>query len=327
MAHGILQNDTMFSVVEKPWHGLGTVIQTAPTIEEGIKLAGLDWNVELKQLQTADGLLTDKNAVVRTDRNEVLGVVGNGYKPVQNIDAFNFFSPFIENDIASLETAGSLFNGKKVFVLAKINDDDMVIDEKTNDTVQKYILFSNGHDGTSAIRVGFTAIRVVCNNTLNFAISADTSKLIRVMHKGNVEDSLLRIRDIMDTVNKDYKATEEQYKYLVTRTNINTNDLHNYVKQVFSTKKLEDIIKDYETKQLNAEQEKQEVEAARKRLIARVEEIWELQPVHNAWTMYNSVNSYLNHHKNKDINDRYQGIWFGNARQQDLRALQLATKY
>ena len=320
MAHELLENDTMFSVKKKPWHGLGTVLENAPSIEEGIKIAGLDWKVSLRPAVTNDEdnieIQTHK-IVVREDNKQPLGVVGSNYTLLQNSEAFNFFQPFIENEMASLETAGSLLNGRKVFILAKINSDNMVVGK--DDEIEKYILLSNAHDGSQSLRVGFTPIRVVCNNTLTAAHNSNRSQLIKLNHKGDIVTSLSELRETMDLINQQFTATEEQYRYLATRTNICTEDLHNYVKQVFSVKKLEDIIKDYE--------EGKEIEQARKKLIARIEEIWQLEPVKSAWTMYNSVNYYLNHERSKDLETRYNHMWFGHAKSIDSKALKLALQY
>lgn len=317
MSHEVEQ---MFSVKERPWHGLGTVLPEAPSIAEGIKLAGLDWDVTLRPIISNDedqiNLDTHK-IVVREDNKQPLGIVGSGYKVLQNKEAFNFFEPFLENDMATLETAGSLFNGKKVFVLAKIKSDNMEIDK--NDEVEKYILLSNAHDGTQALRIGFVPIRVVCNNTLSMAINNENSKLIRLTHKGNIVQTLSELRETMDLVNKQFLATEEQFKEL-TKKNVNKNDLQNYVNQVFSVKKLENIIKNYE-------EEKEKIETGRKRLLARVEEIFELEPVHNAWTMYNSVNYYLNHERGKVLENRYDSMWFGHSKRIDNKALQIALTF
>ena len=150
MAHQILENDTMFSVKERPWHGLGVVVETAPTIEEAITLANLGWTVEPKEIKTADGInIPNKKALMRSDTNDCLGVVGSGYNILQNTEAFKFFEPFVENGLATLETAGSLFNGKRVFILAKIAGDDMEVQK--GDFVEKYILLSNAHDGSQAV--------------------------------------------------------------------------------------------------------------------------------------------------------------------------------
>ena len=106
MAHGILENDTMFSVKEKPWHKLGTVVETAPTVREAIRLAGLDWKVELRPICTNDSdnfAIDSHRAVVKEGTSSILGVVGQSYHPLQNTEAFEWFEPFLENDFATLE--------------------------------------------------------------------------------------------------------------------------------------------------------------------------------------------------------------------------------
>lgn len=311
--------ENMFSVKERPWHGLGTIVMEAPTIEEGIKLAGLDWEVSLRDIVTndSDKVVFDKRKmVVREDNKTALGIVGAKYKPLQNKEAFNFFEPFVENGMASLETAGSLFNGARVFILAKINSEDMHITD--DDVVEKYILLSNSHDGSQCLRIGYTPIRVVCNNTLTAAETSKDSQLIRLTHKKDIVSNMESLREAMDLINQQFIATEEMYKQLAKK-DINKADLEKYVKQVFSTKSLEKIINDYE--------ETEQIEETRKRLIARVEEIFELEPVHNAWTMYNSVNYYFNHESGRTLDSRYNSLWFGANGSKDERALKLALAY
>ena len=316
MSAGILENDTMFSVKERPWHGLGTVVENAPNIKEAIKLAGLDWTVSIRPLKTNDEdqlSITTHNAVVKDTTKDVLGVVGNSYKPLQNSEAFDFFEPFIDNDMATLETAGSLFNGKKVFILAKINCG--LADVAQDDFIENFVLLSNSHDGSQAIRVGFTPIRVVCNNTLSSAISSDASKLIRVRHMGNVVANMEELRETMDLVNKQFLATIEQYREL-TKKDINQTDLRKYVKQCFSWTPIEQMIKEYD--------ESIEIEETRSKLIKRVEEIFELEPAHKVWNAYNAVNSYLNHERGKTLESRYNSTWFGVNKKCDMNALKLA---
>lgn len=317
MGHGIQEKDTMFSVKEKPWHGLGKVVEEAPSVKEAIQLAGLDWTVRLApicSLENNPQFIDTHQAVMRNDDNSVLGVVGNSYTPLQNIDAFDWFEPFVESGLVKLETAGSLFNGKKVFILANTNmDNDVVAD----DTVQSYILLSNSHDGSSAVRVGFTPIRVVCNNTLTAAHNSDLSKLIRVRHSSSVKENLQLVRDVMDTVNGQFLATIEQYQELAKR-DIVQSDLERYVKQVFSVKKLEDVIKDYE--------EREQAESVSKQRLERIQYYFDLEKDHKVWNMYNAVNSYLNHDRGRTLETRYNSTWFGENKLTDKRALELAIK-
>ena len=316
MAHQILENDTMFSVKERPWHGLGVVVETAPTIEEAITLANLGWTVEPKEIKTVDGInIPNKKALMRSDTNDCLGVVGSGYNILQNTEAFKFFEPFVENGLATLETAGSLFNGKRVFILAKIAGDDMEVQK--GDFVEKYILLSNAHDGSQAVKVGYTPIRVVCNNTLTCAETSQTSQLIRVYHKTNVSQTLQDLRETMDLVNRQFIATEEKYKELAKKQ-VSTADLDKYVKRVFSKKKLEDM---YNTP---SEYTDEQVEKFRKKLMEHVEEVFEKELVHNRWTMYNAVNHYLNHGRSRTLESTYNSMWFGDAKRIDKKAFQLA---
>ena len=137
MSHNV---ESMFSVKETPWHGLGKIIDQAPTIEEGIKLAGLDWTVKKEALFTKDGRKAPRNAITREDNEKILGVVGSQYKPLQNKDAFNFFQPFLESGVASLVTAGSLSEGEVIWVLAKLNKAPIEIGK--NDFVEIKLYFS-----------------------------------------------------------------------------------------------------------------------------------------------------------------------------------------
>ena len=319
MAHLIMENDNMFSVRQKPWHGLGTVVETAPTIEEGIKLANLDWTVDLKEVAVDGNIVKGYKAAMRSDTNTCLGVVSDQYKILQNTEAFEFFQPFLDTEVASLETAGSLKNGKRVWILAKINRDDMIIDK--NDRVEKYILLSNSHDGTAAIKVGYCPIRVVCANTLSAAEDSVNSQLIRVTHRGDIHATLDMVRDTMHVIDASFKTTEEMYKALAQKDNIKTEDIKKYVMAVYSR---QDLKKNFED---NTAITEEEISAARKKLISRVEELFEMEYAHNAWTMYNSVNYVLNHERGRNLESSYNSIWFESAKRLDREALKIALTY
>src|SRR3954467_5148747 len=135
MAHEI---ETMAYFGHRPWHGLGTPLTEADLYDwqSASKKAGLDWEVELVPLQTADTQAKVENkAVRRTSDGRILGVVGPRYHPLQNKDAFAWFDPFLQAKEAALHTAGSLRQGSRVWVLAKLNRDPLVIAE--NDEVEK----------------------------------------------------------------------------------------------------------------------------------------------------------------------------------------------
>ena len=159
--------ESMFYTREKPWHGLGTFVQEAPTSKAALKLAGLDWRVIQKQVVTSDGILIPGfKANVRDTDNRVLGVVTDRYKVVQNEDAFAFTDSLLGEGV-TYETAGSLQNGRRTWILAKLPHRYII----SGDEITPYLVFMNSHDGSGAIKAAMTPIRVVCSNTLNLALS------------------------------------------------------------------------------------------------------------------------------------------------------------
>lgn len=188
--------ETMMYVREKPWHGLGTMVEAAPTSADALRLAGLDWDVLQKDVQICGGArVPNYKANVRSSDGNVLGIVTDSYKVVQNKDAFAFTDNLIGGDVR-YETAGSLRNGRKVWLLAKLPDSEIA-----GDKTEPYLCFSNTHDGSGAIRVCMTPIRVVCNNTLNFALrSAKRSWSVR--HVGDIQAKLHEARMCLEMADK-----------------------------------------------------------------------------------------------------------------------------
>ncbi|MDO4329086.1 MAG: DUF932 domain-containing protein [Lachnospiraceae bacterium] len=159
--------ETMFYTREKPWHGLGTMVMEAPSSREALQLAGLDWQVIQKELKTNDGIVIPGfKANLRNTDNQVLGVVTDRYKVVQNEDAFVFTDALLGEGI-TYETAGSLQGGRRTWILAKLPQRYII----SGDEITPYLVFMNSHDGTGAIKAAMTPIRVVCQNTLNLALS------------------------------------------------------------------------------------------------------------------------------------------------------------
>lgn len=168
MSAGIMENDWMFSGNGvRPWHGIGTVVENAPTSEEAIRLAKLDWDVQQYPIYANGSLIPDHFANVRMDTNEALGIVKSRYKVVQNNEAFDFVDGIIGNDEVEChyETAGSLFNGRKIFLLVRLPNQNIL-----GDDIENYLFFTNAHDGSGALCAGISNVRVVCNNTLQMAI-------------------------------------------------------------------------------------------------------------------------------------------------------------
>ena len=210
--------ETMFYVRETPWHGLGTRVMEAPSSKEALGLAGLDWKVVQGPVYTqAEELIEGYKANVRDSDRKVLGVVTNRYRIIQNEEAFGFTDALLGEGVR-YETAGSLQGGRKVWLLARLPHEYIISGER----ISPYLVFSNAHDGSGAVRVALTPIRVVCNNTLNLALST-AKRSWSMMHTGNVQekleeakDTLFRAETYMDSLGKEFdelrkkKLTDKQ---------------------------------------------------------------------------------------------------------------------
>lgn len=180
--------ESMMYVREKPWHGLGTRVEEAPASSDALRMAGLDWNVVQRNIQVCGGAkIQNYKANVRDSDGTVLGVVSDRYKIVQNAEAFEFTDSLISGDVR-YETAGSLNGGRKIWLLAKLPETEIV-----GDKTEPYLCFTNTHDGSGAIRVCMTPIRVVCNNTLNLALGS-ARRAWSVRHTGDMASKMHEAR-------------------------------------------------------------------------------------------------------------------------------------
>lgn len=188
MAHMIMENDSMFSVRQVPWHGIGTIVEEAPTSGDALRIAGLDWNVEQTPVFTNEGIeIPGYKANRRSTDSSILGIVSDKYKVVQNTEAFEFTDAMVgetEDGVVKYETAGSLCGGKRIWLLAKMPTQKVLDDE-----VDPYMFFANSHDGTGAIKIGMTPVRIVCNNTLNIAINT-AKRSWSTKHIGDMQSKL-----------------------------------------------------------------------------------------------------------------------------------------
>ena len=305
--------ESMFYTGATPWHGLGEKLESAPTISEAIEASGLDWEVGTKDLVTKDFQEVPAKATYRKSDNAILGVVGPRYVPLQNREAFDWFQPFIDNGECSLHTGGSLSDGQKVWVLAQLNRDHSEI--VPGDEVQKFILLSNSHDGTTSIRVGYTPIRVVCVNTLAAAHQKGVSQMLRIRHTDSSKVNLDNVRDIMDNINMQFEATAEQFRFLASK-NFNQHDVRKYVKVLLGCDKTHDD--DLKTRTRNTIRKVMTTIEGPKQDMPGVRGTW--------WAAYNGFNEYLNYEKGRSNNNRMESLWFGQAGASNMQALNLATE-
>ncbi|WP_130855632.1 DUF932 domain-containing protein [Olivibacter jilunii] len=234
MAHELFfDNDTQrhsfFSVKEKAWHRLGTILQDHPTSAEAIQYAGLDFTVEKRELfiRNQDTMLTELvagqgialpymevpnfYATVRTDKNIPLGIVGKDYHVVQNRNAFAFFDSIVDNsrDIR-YETAGCLGNGERIFITAKLPDYIRIGD--SDDVIEQYLFFTTSHDGTGSVTIALTPVRIVCANTLNHALR-NCTHAVRVRHTASADQQLQDAFKVMEMHHKTTPVLQELFTH------------------------------------------------------------------------------------------------------------------
>ncbi len=209
MAHKINYNDktgkhSFFSVNEKAWHELGTIVKEYPTSKDALQFAGLDYEVVKRpNLHLLDDgkIITSKTSFYsyRPDTGAVLGDrLGIDYQVVQNVDAFSFFDAIVGGDGILYETAGALGNGERIFITAKLPD---YITVGKDDLIEKYLFLTTSHDGYGSITAAFTPIRIVCNNTLSTALRNCTNT-VRIRHTQSAQDRLKEAHKVMGISNK-----------------------------------------------------------------------------------------------------------------------------
>ena len=287
------------------WHGLGTQLEDGVSPQEMMKAAQLDWTVEKKKILVDQvGVLKGKKALVRSSDNKILDVVGKGWNPVQNEQAFEFFNEFCERGSMKMSTAGSLNDGKRVWALAKVEDDFELFG---GDKVEGYMLFSNPHQFGQAIDVRFTPIRVVCNNTLTFALNKEAQTGVKMSHRqvfdANTVKEMLGVSHEYMTQYKEAAAhlgsrriTDEQYK--------------EFLSKVLGESKFEDKLT---------------------RTAQAAYDVFETQPGAEFargtwWQALNSVTYVVDHKVGRSDNNRLNSAWYGAGRLKKNKAMKTALE-
>ncbi len=307
MAHQI---ENMFYVGKKPWHGLGVEVNEDIGIYDGLDQSGLHWYVDKLPLYLDDGtIVPDYYATVRMSDRSVLGVVGSRYTVLQNDDAFKWFEPYIESKLVKLHTAGSLQNGRRVWILAKVNG---IFTVAKNDDLELFLLLSHSHDGSLQVDVGTTPIRVVCANTLRMAHTDSASKLFKVKHGKNVKRSLEDLKHDIERILFGFETTLNAYKFLAS-IRVSQSQLTNYVRDVFRVA------------------EEKEVSTRLQNQMDRVEQLFVTGMGNNltsvagtAWAAYNAVTQWLAYERGNSPDSRINSLWFGDSVKWNQRALDCA---
>lgn len=269
--------ETMFSVREKPWHGLGTIVMEAPDSKEALNLAGLDWKVVQQPIFTDQGMIHGYKANIRSTDHEVLGVVSDRYKIIQNTDAFSFTDELLGEGVR-YETAGSLQKGKKVWLLARLPKEYII----AGDRISPYLVFSNTHDGSGAVRAAVTPVRVVCNNTLNLALNT-AKRSFSMVHTGDIRGKVQEAKQTLFMADQYMESLGREFEKLR--------------KQKISDQKVKEYIELLLPLEEDAGQvTERNVTKLRKDMAARYFEAPDLQDVgKNAYRFINAVSDFATH--------------------------------
>lgn len=322
MAHSLFRGRMAF-VGEVPWHRLGEPVASTVTAKEMCRAAGLDWKVKREPAPGARVIderrgLHDRYLIMREPVGDegdavALGMVGSGYQPLQNTEAFEFFEPIIEGNYARFHTAGALGNGERIWVLVKLND-RIVIGK--DDIVDRYLLLSNSHDGTGSVSIRFTPIRVVCQNTLNFAMKGG-SGAISVRHTRNIARHLAAAQaaELRRIIEKAFKQAERLFGEMALMS--------------LDAERTEEILEE-----LFPRTDRQKDDGLEPERWGRVKHIIEDTTVTppktrgTLWALYNAITRDEDYRKSREASPeaRLERVWFGSGHDLKIRALTTCRK-
>lgn len=338
--HEIETHDNLVLTGKPAWHGLGTVVEQAPTPTEALQLAGLDWTVQqwpMVATSPGDDLLdVDEIDVpghvlnVRSDTHQPLGVVGDGYKPVQNRELADFAEALAEaGDVVRVESAGSIRNGQRVWFLLRGESFSV----RGDDVMHPYICLSNGHDGSAAMRATPTTVRVVCSNTLHMVIPRSESRrtfkqaVFAVRHSGDIKSKVNQAKQALQLYGRGLEATRGLASTLAAR-DVTRDEIQSFWLDVYQH------IQAPVPKNPKTAGEKAQRTRAMEAMQSMAERFDRERSVagSNAWNALNAFTGWTQHDRNVQgktdaarTEQRVKNRLLGNAATQTHQALQLAA--
>ena len=314
MAHNV---ETMAYAGEVPWHGLGVPVSNDLTPVQMMEKAGLNWTVDQIDSYVTVGdkqIPTGMKSLVRSSDNKVLTNIGQVWNPVQNEDAFNFFSEYVMKGDMEMHTAGSLKGGQLVWALAKVKES---FDLFGGDTVESYLLFSNPHKYGFSIDVRFTPIRVVCNNTLSLSLEAKAERSVKVGHR--TEFNASEVKKALGIASAKLHEYKDMAQFLGSKR-YNIDNLVEYYNIVFprtADKRVQNQELSVETLSKNA---KAAFDAIEQQPGAKFAEgSW--------WQAFNSVTYVTDHIQGRNADNRLYSSWFGGNQVRKRDALKTALAF
>lgn len=330
MSHEIDMSNGRANVMvtgEAAWHKRGVRVDEAPTSDKAMELAGLDWMVEEWPMRAFDAETgqtihaPNTKALVRDDTKAILGIHSERYQPLQNKDAFRFMDALAESGEVAYETAGSLKGGRVIWMLAKMPG---VIEVAGRDVTTPYVLLSNSHDGTQAIRVYPTAVRVVCNNTLRLADgSRKAEQGLNIMHLGRLDEKIEQARDALGLMRRQFTVYGDQARALAGRS-LTKGAARQYFAELVPVQ--------------DGASERTVSGAERKR--DRLMQLWAEEPANTlegiegtAWAAVNAVTQWVDYELRTQGEDaaqkadnRLRSIWFGQGHRMKAEAMERALQ-
>lgn len=307
--------DTMFSVREVPWHGLGKVLPEEVDAAGAIVEAGLDWKASIIGLTTVTGAAVPNNyGVVREDTGAVLSVVGNRYRIFQNSQVAEFATDLLDSADLKFVTGGALREGARIWLLARLPEDVLI---GGVDAVTPYLLLANGHDGLLSLTVLDTPVRVVCSNTLRAAISGAT-RAYKVKHTTSMEGRIQEARKALRMSFRYYEAFTE-FMTGLANTNITDTQVEAAVNDMFALPNP------------NTSTEEERANVAKRRLALLG--LYANSPTVDRGTVYGAYNAateWYDHYKNarrtmkpQAIERHVENVWYGDGVEFKDKALDL----
>lgn len=338
MAHEV---ETMAYAGATPWHGLGVKVKDNMSPQEMLVAAGLDWSVskrpgyiaekrfvsnitdptqETKMVRVEDSYYT-----VRDSDNKILSHCGEGYTPFQNKEVMGFFRKFTENGDMSMDTAGSLREGKDIWGLAKLSSNFRLVND---DEVKGYLLLNNSHQVGKAMTIMFTPIRVVCNNTLTMALSDKNNSRFRVLHVQAFDEEVKRAAEYaLGLSGEQMKLFQEQSEFLASKK-YSKDTVENFIAKLYQPKLIEERLKVdpatlpplHSEFKKTAESVYQALETSPGANLSSAKGTW--------WGALNAV-TYTSDYgtASRNAGNNLHSAWFGKNAQVKRKALELATEF
>jgi len=315
MSHNIEMIDGVAQMAyagDVPWHGLGKSVPADLTAVQMMEAAGLDWETEqVDAFVEYDGkkIFTGQQALIRKDRGTILTNVGPNWEDCQNLEAFTFFHDFVMEGDMEMNTAGSLRDGQIVWALAKIKESFELF---KGDQIDSYLLFSNPHQYGKSIDVMFTPIRVVCNNTLSFALETKGAQAQSVTWSHRTAFDANKVKETLGIASLKLGTYKETAAFLGSKK-AKQEDIVEYFKEAFPV--------------TSSTSEK---EISRNAQIAL--DILHTQPGHEFaegtwWQPFNAITFMTDHVLGRNEESRLANSWFGGNRNKKTGALKRAVEY